>query len=146
MHEYGISTVAMTSLITSQSYPSLLTWLSAIETPPTSTSQDAPFTQTSPSVRKNRQRTVGTTTPMQKGRRTTRSLDGLREFVHEEDSSRECKRGRAHTRVSREPLRDLSEANSAFNMAASLDIRLGLLLIAKYSTDSIIATTYSKIL
>ena len=63
---------------------------------------------------------------MQKGRRTTRSLDGLRELLHEEASLEECESRRPHTPVGRDPLHELSGANSAFNMAANLDVRLNL--------------------
>ena len=138
----------MTSETTSPPPPSLLTWLSAIETPPTSTSQHSPFTQISPSVRRKRQRSVGRTTPVHRKRRTTRSLDGLRGLIHEEASLEEGKRGRLHTRVGREPLHELRWANSAINMAVNLDVRLGLrsLLIAAYRANAIIATTHSKIL
>ena len=118
----------MTSEITSPSPPSVLTWLSAIETSPTPTSQESPPTQTSPSVRKKRQQSVGTTTPVHRKRRTTTSLDGLRGLVREEASLEECRRGRPHTRVSREPLHELSWANSAINMAGNMDVRLGPLL------------------
>ncbi|KAM0794019.1 hypothetical protein BDR22DRAFT_49414 [Usnea florida] len=114
----------MTSGITSPSPSSLLTWLSAIETSPTSILQDSAYTQASPSVRRKRQRSVGTTTPVHKKRRITRSLDGLRGLIHEEASSEGFKRGTSHTRVRREPLHDLSRPNSAINMAEILDPRV----------------------
>ena len=121
----------MTSNISSQSPSTLLTWLSAIETSTatdwTSTASDqleSPLTQTSSSLRRKRQRSVGTTTPVRRKRRTTTSLDGFRTLIHEEVGLEERKRERARTRIAREPLHELSSASLSMNMAANWDVCL----------------------
>lgn len=66
-------------------------------------------------MRRKRQRSLDTTTPVHRKRRNTRSLDGLRGLIYEEASLEAYRRERPHTRIGREPLHELSWANSASN-------------------------------
>lgn len=114
----------MISDTTSHAPPSVLTWLTAIETLPTTGLHDFPRAQISPSVRRKRQRSVEiSVSPLEK-RSTSRSLDGIEKPVHEPGSWERCKGGRVCTLVGREPLDEIREGKAVFNMAANSDVCL----------------------
>ena len=63
-------------------------------------------------------------TPVQKRSRTSRSLDGLKEVVHENCRLELWEGEKASALVGRVPLGERSKGDSAFNMSANLNVSL----------------------